>query len=1575
MAEVPPEVGAQVESIRKKLLDLTLRNRMLSFRPSKKASVEVVGESAFQVYKFLVEGGKKMAFTGLPDPRPHPLMQLELGAYDDAVTLQALEQQSREELDAYLDNPAMPVDQMDTKLATRETVSVLEAKLRHIWREARIAQEELGVNTLFLALGSLEWRDEADKPRQAPLVFVPTVLEKQRNNVLKVAYDGSDVGTNLPLRAKLKELNLDLPELEDDDTLLDYFEKVEATVRHKENWTVHRDAIHLAFFNYEKYVMWRDLGGENWPEGRKPWQHPELAKLLGQGYAPIDSPITEATQLDTVRPPIDCHEVYNADSSQTLVIMRALEGYSLVVQGPPGTGKSQTITNLIAEAAAAGKRVLFVSAKRAALDVVRRRLEDADLHDLCLDLHDRLTNRKAFYGELKRTANLNFRIKDQEDRVLRLTEVQHQLNEHSEAVNTPLEPFGLTPFDAMIRLAKLPQETVEDRPGRIEFALLQHLMPRDVLAAVGAVGSLQQCIAQSGLLDDNPYRGCTLSFLDPGTRLDLEQAALKAQSALQRAQEAIARAAGHFRVAPPRSARETRVLQACAERANAAPRLVGVAVSAGTWSQEEPSIRAAIAAIRQHQQCSPAVEGAFLQGSLEADLTPVEAAYRAHAPKLFKFLIGEYRQAKAQLGNCLAPGAPTDPVDRLALLEQHRLRREAQSEVLRLQPLMESLFGVQYQGLASSPELLETLLAWVLGVQADVQNRALPDGILEFFADFEGDGDPLGLAAAANEAADAAIATYGEIARTLGFDASSAAEEPLAELSARVEGWGRSLPRLSEYIHLLEARRQVAEKGLQALVEVSDRWPLAGSRLIDTLLRSYYSGILRTAVEHRPALKNFERHAQESAVREFRELDDFKLVYNRARIRLTHLRQLPDFAVASGNLMLLRTQCELQRRHRSIRWAMEKAGAAIQKIKPVFMMSPLSVAIHLPPELPPFDMVIFDEASQVKPEDALSAIIRANQAIVVGDTRQMPPTSFFDRLFDDEEEGDEEDASLVVAQETAKLESILSMMSVVSTDRARRPDLRWHYRSLHPSLIQPSNEMFYDNRLVIFPSPSRIVRDREVGVRFHHHPDTAYAQGRRVNVKEAQIVADAVVAHLRAHPEESLLVAAMNKSQADLIDDQIEIQRRLQPDLFAAFDQRHGFEPLAVKNLENVQGDERDVVYISVTYGRDEAGILRQQFGPLLLDGGERRLNVLITRARLRCEVFSNFTASDLRADPGRRGLFCFQQYLKYAETGELEVHAPTGLKMESPFEEEVERALRQHGYEAHAQVGCEAYRIDLCVVDPEAPGRYLLGIECDGASYHSARSARDRDKLRQQVLESRGWRLHRIWSTDWWRDRDSEIERLLEAVEEARRAPSAPKAPPAEGDDFVEELAESRRPKVHAAPYPSVPASPFVSTVESLESYAVEVVRREGPIAKELLLLRLRDAAGSERLTKKLRQQLEPLVERAVAAGHFTRFRDAFVTSDLQAQVFRDWSGRPTSERRVDNLTDVEFLAALAKIVRTSFGVTPEEAVQHTWRMLGFGRVSKVAMDRGAALVEEIVAQGLVDTREGLLVPRVGSS
>ena len=653
-----------------------------------------------------------------------------------------------------------------------------------------------------------------------------------------------------------------------------------------------------------------------------------------------------------------------------------------------------------------------------------------------------------------------------------------------------------------------------------------------------------------------------------------------------------------------------------------------------------------------------------------------------------------------------------------------------------------------------------------------------------------------------------------------------------------------------------------------------------------------------------------------------------------------------------------------------MRQLVARAGLALRAIKPVFLMSPLSVSAFLPPGSLAFDLVVFDEASQVRPVDALGALLRARQAVVVGDGRQLPPSSFFDRLTAGDD-ADDEDA-------TAEVESVLGLF--VAQGAPERM-LRWHYRSRHESLIAVSNREFYDGRLVVFPSPD--AARAESGLALRHLPGAAYDRGKsRTNPGEADAVAKAVMAFARkqeaAPPgsRKTLGVATFSAAQRHAVMVRLDRLRRADPSCEGFFDPGTT-EPFFVKNLENVQGDERDVVFISIGYGRTADGTVSMNFGPLNAEGGERRLNVLITRARLRCEVFTNLTIDDI--DPTRsrsRGVQALRTFLAAAEGGSTPAlvrpeEADPGLR------QAVSEALTRAGYTTHPVAASDEGRVDLAVFDPANPGRAVLGVTFDGPTYLDAGPARDRDRLRPQLLRNLGWRLHRAWSPDWRRDPDRARARLLEALDAAAQEPfevvepEADPTPKAEPVDPGPDGPAVPPYRVAALDPDGVGPDPSLLPVEDLAELVAEVVDVEGPVHTSEVLRRVADAAGLKRAGPKLAEALASAYRRLTLADAVRLDGEFLWPVGMPAAPVRDRSAFPAGSRKLDLVCDEELGAAVERAVADAFGMNPDAVPAAACRLLGFARLSEEMRVRAAAVVASLRDRNRLSSRgEDLVRP-----
>jgi very-short-patch-repair endonuclease len=714
-------------------------------------------------------------------------------------------------------------------------------------------------------------------------------------------------------------------------------------------------------------------------------------------------------------------------------------------------------------------------------------------------------------------------------------------------------------------------------------------------------------------------------------------------------------------------------------------------------------------------------------------------------------------------------------------------------------------------------------------------------------------------------------------------------QAPLADLQRWLSERVADAHRLHEWALFCDVEREMAQAGVTTILD-EVRGGQVKLQEAPEAFRARFLGLWLDAVyERSPALRQFGSDSRERLIERFRELDRAAIKSAAARIRHFQLtrperpRPVGGDAPASSELGTLLREVNKKRRHLPLRKLFAAIPTLLPRLKPCLMMSPLAVSTYLDcPDLL-FDLVIFDEASQVRPHDAVCAIYRGRQLVVAGDQKQLPPTSFFDRVLECDEVASEE-----AEGDAGGLEDFESILDVCCTLGLPRRRLRWHYRSRREGLIAFANHHIYGNELVTFPSIHDVAGNP--AITFDYVADGRWKTGASggFNLVEARHTAELVLAHFRESPDHSLGVIAFSQRQQMCILDELERLRRDNPDLEEFFGEARN-EPFFVKNLENVQGDERDVIFLCIGYGPLE-GIeprrVAMRFGPLNQQGGERRLNVAITRARERITVVSSMRAHDIDLSrTGAAGVRLLRAYLDYAERGSEALRSGiTGAgdrTFDSPFEQEVFEELARHGLTIHSQVGCSGFRIDLAVVDPREPGRYLLGVECDGTTYHRSATARDRDRLRQEVLERLGWSICRIWSTDWLRDRAGQVLRVQLALERAKRAqtasPSTPATPPARRPAEDHPVAADSAKGGAAGPPQATTDYESIDDVPEpvLEDLLCRALQTFGATEDTDLIQSVTRQLGFKRTGKRIQARIEECLEGLIRAGQVCRTAD----------------------------------------------------------------------------------------------------
>ena len=1562
----------KIERARTELLDLSLRNPLLNYRPLKSRGVEVVDEIPSVVFDFLVHKGRSMSFLSRRDEDKQVSLDLSVPSNEEA----------RDELDQpEEDDSGLAPRHTDSRLQTNESASQLQTRLLKTHHAVNTLIQEQGVNTLFIALGMVEWyaSDNSNLARRAPLILVP--VEIDRSDVrgrFHIVYTGGELGANLSFIEKVRnDFGIDIPGLPNDEDLdvNRYFDDVASRIEELNRWSVDCGSIVLGFFSFGKFLMYRDLDPDTWPNGTGygPCENGIIRALFGGGFSEPDPKIGEGDHLDDHLSPEDVHHVVDADSSQALAIFDVNQGRNLVIQGPPGTGKSQTIMNIIAEAIGNDRKVLFVSEKMAALEVVKHRLDGIGLGVACLELHSHKTTKRAVLDELRKTLDLGVpTIEGIEDDFAGLARLRGRLNAYAEAVNAFVGETGESPFAAYGGLLRIRDQEQKGTPlPRVSIDGIGSWTAGDFKSKLEVISEFQTRLARVGVPEQHLFWGSRLRMLLPDGQANLKEridSAVESLGTVTRSVRGLANALG---LTPPEDLLQTDILLAVAAHGAKAPNIQGVVLSAFEDPSQRDSMKRLADAVKSWVSLHSQYDDLLDPKAWNADVRETHDALSTVGRRPWRFLSPRYRRAQKHLSKLCPIARPDSIEDRIATMHGILAEQELRRTFEQLSPAAEPVLGSRWAGEDSDWETIGQIVEWALSLFADVDNGVMPIESVRSLRDDINATEVGGLLDEVREAVDShtkcmdALQAFLEMDYTMRFkdsppisltNAGEAQLEGLITLPFTAQGetltgWSGGIDSIHDLVGFNSTAHDATEKGLGSLVEIGAEWPEAARRLRSVLERAWYEHVLSSALKEYPSLASFAGNIHEQLIGQFCSMDELVLDHNRARVAHSHWSQLPKYD-GGGQLRTLRREFEKKRRHLPIRQLMAQAGNAIQAIKPVFMMSPMSIATYLPPDSVSFDMVVFDEASQVRPVDALGALMRADQSVVVGDSKQLPPTRFFDIVT----QSDDDDDSVV-----SDMESILGLFRAEGA-----PDrmLRWHYRSRHESLIAVSNREFYDNGLVVFPSPDS---SREsIGLRYHHLPDAQYDRGRsRTNRKEAATVAAHVMEHARQSPGLTLGVAAFSSSQREAIQDELERLRRQDPSCETFFND-HPEEPFFVKNLENVQGDERDVIFISIGYGRDAGGQVAMNFGPLTAEGGERRLNVLITRAKRRCHIFTNLRASDIDLNrASSRGVRALKTFLAYAETGVLEDPAgESGREIDSLFQMAVAAKLRSLGYDIHEEVATGGKFIDLAVVDPEHPGRYILGIECDGASYHSSRSARDRDRIREQHLRNLDWKLYRIWSTDWFHNPERELNRAVEAIKEAKAATptnrpiqnkNRPHIKRVDGGDVASVLTAQpyilAQPKVNIGHYElhEAPGAFLFGPI-------TEIVRVEGPVHVSEVQRRIVDAVGVARIGHRIRQNIDYAINNAKLTGKIIKKGQFLWGAEMSVPTVRD--RRDIRGKRFELVSPEEIAQALRMIVKHSYGMDRKEAAMEAARLLGFRNIPKNTQ-RTLRILKKLIESG----------------
>ncbi|HEY2009847.1 MAG TPA: DUF3320 domain-containing protein [Rhizomicrobium sp.] len=1557
--DTSPEIDNQADRLtisklfddaRRRLVETGTRNRLVHVNRSNTRGnvINIVNERSDDVY-VLLSGSTKMRFLALGKDKDDGRGEVVLADADSST----------------FDEGRFTDAQLETRLGP----DALQKKLLKIAREALTAEEESGVNMLYLALGFLTWFEEKSSslPREAPLVLLPVELKRNaRTSTYDIVARDEDILTNLPLQQRLMEdYGIELPEVEVDEEWnpSHYFSEVADRIAAHPNWKIEPDAIQLGFFSFNKLLMYRDLAVEAWPDDALA-NHDLTKGLLYEGFDAEPPLFGPDDRLDEVLPPEKLFHVVDADASQAKVIEEVRSGRNLVVQGPPGTGKSQTITNIIAAAAKEGKRVLFLAEKMAALSVVHDRLVKVGLRDICLELHSRGSNKKTVLGELARTLTSAATVPNVPGAPVAVKESRDRLNAIAEALHRPIGDSGETPYSVLGRQAFYLGRGYPAPSLNVEG--LQSITREEEAKLLSSIKTYGDLLAESDERNSHPFEGVRNLNLQPVDLTRLPAVLTVAQLSLLALASAISDLDNILGLPVVLTINAAQQLVDFLRRLEGLPdggdRIALALLNSEALTRLSDFLSAGAAWHDElNKACSDYVDHAF-----SANVTHLRGPLVAGTTSFFARWGGPYRAASRELGGLLQGPLPKKASDRVSAIDRLSRIRTLKSRWEGDAAFCSTFLGGAWRQDKTDFATLKAVATWCSRLaESSVRTPwdkaiALADkrDLLSTLTAALEEREPA--ARVAIKAAEAMLDTDPAL-----FSVPDLAGADIKVMASRYALLAENTSKYGSWTKLSRLREALKAAGLASLEQRMRRGELSGDSASVELRYARAEALWTVALASSPSLRDIAQRDRHSLVQEFASLERTRLKDNVAGVLASHLAQVPQGAM--GEMGVIRGEIGKKRGHMALRRLFERASAAIQRIKPVLLMSPVSVAQFLPPGKVAFDLLVIDEASQVRPEDALGAIARAGQIVVVGDKKQLPPSAFFDRLLSDEEEDvddEAEDGTSDLLRGAAKVGTMESILTLCEARGLGGRMLAWHYRSRDPSLIQVSNLEFYESGLVLPPSP--LQKDPAYGLKFTRVAGIYDRGGKRDNRLEGEAIVTRIAEHARTTPTHSLGVVTFSFAQRNLITELLESRRRTDSTL-NSFLREGQTEDVFVKNIENVQGDERDVILVSVGYGPSTPSgrLSSMSFGPVNGEGGERRLNVLFTRARIRCEIFASFDPADIDLARTRgEGPRIFKHFLDFAKTGRIQEDAPTGGYADSPFEEDVADAIRRCGFLADHQVGSAGFEIDLGIRHPDRPGTYLLAVECDGAAYHSALWARERDRLRQDVLEHLGWRFHRIWSTDWFYNRPAEVERLhralaeaLESAEQGLSIEGANEARPTFEEPVEESTIEipggfSRQMPPYRKASLTVRGNPepHLIPLPNLAELAQAIVSVEGPINLDEVARRVASCCGKEKAGSRI-------VNATHEALKFAQSRGADLISDDSEFWFtkpqgdnppvRDRSAESGATTKAVNISLLEIRAALSIARADNAGGNDADLVRIVAKLLGFKRVGPDLQER----------------------------
>lgn len=1365
------KIDGHIEIWKKKLLDTTKRNRAINFRQTRSSNISIISPNIDDFFK--VVDGRQAEFANLFEEDEDDDIDIDETIFDDidpdedefvlaqGIKLPKKDRYSKDELIPVIEKFNLRKKKSGNKNYFFSDLSRKRQKdvLNNLMKRTRLFMEENAINILYLAVGNLNWyeSEESNVVIKSPLFLLPVTIHQQEFDApYTLGFSETEILLNTSLIKLMdSEFNIDLNfEFNPDE---EYYESYTAyknyvlTKFHDKHWYIDDD-INLTVFSFSKINMVKDLEAN-----RKEIINNELLKMLSGDESKYtdEGRVYSEDELDSLIRPFEYFQALDADSSQELAIQSAITGKSFVLQGPPGTGKSQTITNIISELISRGKKVLFVAEKKAALDVVYSNLKKVGLEEYALPLHNQSVDKKTIIQELNHALVSRQSIRKIEETQLNLldykfTSSRETLSKYAQVLLQKLQPLNKSIYEIYGLFFKYYNSPnlkfiIEDIE-RIDFNRLREfeLIINEFESSYKNIGFNQT---------SHTWYGLNLTHMSQQEREDLSDNIRRANDFTKDLLDFIKKQFTFIKVNDDFDISYVKDLLA----------LIKLILNLRVYDksvifeyEKNNYYRISKKDIHDYQQLidkknklsmlSDNIDALYDKDVLKLDIKFIDKVLSTNTNFFKRLFSSQYRKVKSQLLTYVKDKKTSykEFVSSIKVMKEY-LETEKDINSLVREITFDTYTLYEAKNIKQHLEIL-------------TQYYELYDFLNQKDYEFTIEFESIIKDAIANKN------DFKEIEKTLTLLIEYFEEytnridsvinlplQSLRETKVKLQHYNKDFSSIGNFLNFNAAYQKGINNGLKDFFDTIVNSDVK-DQLNEIFLRRFYFNIIDNYHSENQILLEFNSDTFDLYKNEFAESDKKLIQLSKYRIDELITKNTPNIDGIEGNnveVLKLRREAQKSRKIMPIRKLFIEIPNLILRLKPCLMMSPLSVSSFLHSSAYKFDTVIFDEASQVKPESAVGAIYRAKQVIIVGDKEQLPPTNFFENIDSDDESDIDVDS----------FDSILDF----SLGTLKPVSLKWHYRSKFEELIQTSNREIYRD-LVTFPSRSQAGKREGIDFEKVHG---VYVD--RKNTTEAHKVVELLQEHFDQFKDtRSIGVVTFSEAQQKEVE-RVVYRFRKEHHEYENYFNADRPEPFFIKNIETVQGDERDTIIISIGYGPDPLNNISMNFGPLNKEGGYRRLNVAITRAKINLIVVSSISESDIdlnRTD--KRGMKMLKKFLTFAEFGidDKEDNLDYSASEDSPFELDVSDEIERMGYQVRKQIGSSGYKLDLAVVNPKDSSKYVLGIECDGATYHSSKSARDRDRLRQEVLENRGWRIHRIWSTDWFKNRSQEIKKLKEAIE-----------------------------------------------------------------------------------------------------------------------------------------------------------------------------------------------------------------